>query len=625
MPYHKQCDGDQCHVYKKGEDKPKNKKPMNSAQADKYMAALYAAEGGQKSLTDVDYAEIEEKCYSEMAPSYGYMKVDQREANYDPIGGLSGGRACANCRWFSPGSSSCYVVGGEIVATGTSDLWMAQPKPVEPSPMPVVIVEDTTVESGMESKASKDAADYAYVPDKELPSTWKLPIGDEKHARLALAAISSNPPHGNKVDIPPDAMPTVRRRVEAAVRKFVSDKDTLKELLGGKKDLSGVLDMDGNRISSEQFKQVQNLASQIKSTVQSFPLSSGSKAQDILSVIGADVAESGFKVLDNGRWIGWWTNNAQDKASEQFTLAGIDRFIARVDSKAVPYPELWHKHLHIPMGRADSLARMGYLAFATGTFYDTPTGQSGLKAYERDQAAGVPKTMSHQFLYPASRKVNGVIHDFNSFELSVLDKGEEANPITKFGVKAIMKVVLDAKKRAELLEKFGNDDAYVNKLLNFADITSKAMEEAGLDLKSLEAVDDILQASPAVDETAHAAIKELGEATLTGIKALSESIKEVAAGLKKAEDQATRLDATEKAVADLKSFIEKELSYSTRASKSARTAVPANNAQVQHIQQQNAAAGKKTGDGVPETPVEGGAKSIMDEIIMAARNGNGSK
>lgn len=529
MPYELKCDGDSCFVHKKGDPNPKNKKAMTREAAKKYMAALYVnTEGGKKDISDLEYAVIEEKCYSDNYAPY-VDKLSQEQANYRPLG-MSGERACATCRWFNVGQDSCYVVAGPIVPTGLSDMYMPVPPPWKPEPMQVVIVDQT----------------------------------ESAGASLDSKAVGATAEQG------------------AGVLKQVADK--------------------------------------IRQVAQSFGMSSAGKSID-LSDIDLE-ADTGFKVRPDGRWVGWWTNNAIDRTGEQFTLKAIDDFVARVDSKAVPFPELWHKHLHIPMGRADAMARIGYLGFATGTFYDTPTGESGRKAYEKDQEAGIAKKMSHQFLYPKSMKRNGVIHAFNSFELSVLDAGEEANSITKFGVKAVMKVVLDAKKRAELLDKFGGDNEYVDKLLNFADVTSKAMEAAGLDLKSLEALPELMDFE-VQDKVAQQEIQELGEATLTGMKAITAQITDLASKIEAvSEAQSSGIANAEKAVADLKAFVDKEFGYTPRASKSQVTNVPANDAQVKHLKTKNAAAGKKSESADTPEVAENGSKSIFQEIISAANNGN---
>lgn len=64
------------------------------------------------------------------------------------------------------------------------------------------------------------ASDFAYVPDATKPSTWKLPIFDARHAAAAKAALSSGGFRGQKVQIPASALPGVRRKVNAANKKF---------------------------------------------------------------------------------------------------------------------------------------------------------------------------------------------------------------------------------------------------------------------------------------------------------------------------------------------------------------------------------------------------------------------
>lgn len=45
------------------------------------------------------------------------------------------------------------------------------------------------------------ASDFAYVPDPEKPSTWKLPIFNMRHVGGALAAMTSDY-RGTPVEIP---------------------------------------------------------------------------------------------------------------------------------------------------------------------------------------------------------------------------------------------------------------------------------------------------------------------------------------------------------------------------------------------------------------------------------------
>lgn len=76
------------------------------------------------------------------------------------------------------------------------------------------------------------ASDYAYVPDPEHPSTWKLRLTAEPGGSpdsgivgAACAALSPGGFRGKKVQIPAKDLPAVKRKVRAAWKKANPDKD----------------------------------------------------------------------------------------------------------------------------------------------------------------------------------------------------------------------------------------------------------------------------------------------------------------------------------------------------------------------------------------------------------------
>lgn len=68
------------------------------------------------------------------------------------------------------------------------------------------------------------ASGWAYTPDKEETSTWKLNISDATHVSAAVAALGKGF-RGNKVQIPEEDLPAVKRKVKAAYKKFHPDLD----------------------------------------------------------------------------------------------------------------------------------------------------------------------------------------------------------------------------------------------------------------------------------------------------------------------------------------------------------------------------------------------------------------
>ncbi len=98
-----------------------------------------------------------------------------------------------------------------------------------------------------EDDASNDPDDYAYVPDRDNPSSWKLPIHDGHHVAMAAAALSSGGFRGNPVDIPESARAAVKAKVRAAWRKYNPDKsdDEMPEAIRESADDAATVD-DGD-------------------------------------------------------------------------------------------------------------------------------------------------------------------------------------------------------------------------------------------------------------------------------------------------------------------------------------------------------------------------------------------
>lgn len=86
----------------------------------------------------------------------------------------------------------------------------------------------TKTENGMEFPAEA----YAYVPDPEKPSTWKLRLWEDPQQRetprqvgMAIAALGPGGFRGNRVAIPPEDLPKVKARIRAAWKKVHPDAD----------------------------------------------------------------------------------------------------------------------------------------------------------------------------------------------------------------------------------------------------------------------------------------------------------------------------------------------------------------------------------------------------------------
>lgn len=76
-----------------------------------------------------------------------------------------------------------------------------------------------------EADGMHPASDYAYAPDKEQVSTWKLRIDSPHHVAAATAALGPGGFRGNKVQIPEEGVSAVKRKVRAAYKKFFPDNE----------------------------------------------------------------------------------------------------------------------------------------------------------------------------------------------------------------------------------------------------------------------------------------------------------------------------------------------------------------------------------------------------------------
>jgi hypothetical protein len=200
--------------------------------------------------------------------------------------------------------------------------------------------------------------------------------------------------------------------------------------------------------------------------------------------------QTGFKVYGE-RWVAWWTNNFKDREDEFFPEAAIDRYVARVDTGMVPYPELWYWHTPgSKHGQADWVGRIDHYCVAAGTFDDTPAAQAA-KAYYSKHRQGV----SHGFTYDPRFFKDSAYQEFNTFEISPLPPKVAANAFTDFeGVKA---VAISPDKQRQLEQVFGKDIAA--QIIAETEAKSKAIEELGVAYKDFA---DIVGGEAAADEKA---------------------------------------------------------------------------------------------------------------------------
>lgn len=231
-----------------------------------------------------------------------------------------------------------------------------------------------------------------------------------------------------------------------------------------------------------------------------------------------------FKVVGN-HWVASWSNNLEDRDGEIFTAKAIDDFVVRVDMGVAALPELWV--WHVPgtrIGQAEWVDRHGHFLMAMGTFDETPAGEKARDYYAKHSNS---KSLSHGFTFPVSQFDGKHYHQFNTFEISLLPRGAEANLYTSLeGVKEMAKVISEAKK-AELFAAFGEDVGA--RILAAEEAKGKALDDLGVASKDFVAVnadegEANKQAVANADKTFTALVPDLMEGSAEAVTAALEAV-----------------------------------------------------------------------------------------------------
>ncbi len=191
-----------------------------------------------------------------------------------------------------------------------------------------------------------------------------------------------------------------------------------------------------------------------------------------------------FKAIGS-RWYALWSNAFEDHDGEFFSEKAIDEYVRRVDVGAVPYPELWLWHTPgTRHGQAEWVGRIGHFAVAAGSFDDTPAGKAAQAHYAK---AGGDYGMSHGFTYDPGQKSDGVFHQFNTFEISVLPAKAAANPYTQFS--EVFEMEMDDEKFAFLARVLGSEEI-AQQLVTATEDKSRAMEALDVRYKDFVRMDE---------------------------------------------------------------------------------------------------------------------------------------
>lgn len=207
--------------------------------------------------------------------------------------------------------------------------------------------------------------------------------------------------------------------------------------------------------------------------------------------------KGGFKAFEHdGKdyWLTFTANAFKDKEEEVFTTKALGEYVAEVD-KGIPAEikallekiglpstdqgELWLAH--IPGSRIGAPMWKGVedrFLIEVGLFDDTELGKAAAAHFKE---CGDDYRTSHGYLYHPGDKEKGIYHWLWKFETSPLLAGWESNPWTGISIIAKEAKTMDDKKKAWLVETFGQKLA--DDILAKAQEASKSLEDLGITFK----------------------------------------------------------------------------------------------------------------------------------------------
>lgn len=299
--------------------------------------------------------------------------------------------------------------------------------------------------------------DFAYVPNPADPASWKLLLTDApgkislEQLQRAAAAISPAGYRGNRLEIPPAAASSVKRRLLAEFRRLkVNDAEipaTIKEV---------------------------------------------------------KVDDSFMVWKDNGgstRWFAVYSNNFRDDdiPPEILSEESHKSYVDLVDIGLIDYPELWLWHVPgTAWGKADWVAYADGFAMASGIVYPgyEQIAENLSKREDLLVSHGMPKPL---VIYDPRYKRTTLFHV--TTEISPLPDWAAANKMTGFAIvgKGDITMSLPKEKKEFLVEAGLGEDVIARIEANLTNARQAAID-AGVESKEIGDDDDEMAEEYAEDD-----------------------------------------------------------------------------------------------------------------------------
>ncbi len=493
---------------------------------------------------------------------FASRRLDQKSANYNPVGGTSE-KACSNCQWFiSP--ANCSVVDSypdPIAPNGNSDLWRERvDRSAQLDPLEVVIVGERDAEIGEKQETKTEdgvaypARDFAVVPDAETPSGWKLRLAEGSAGNVTVAqvarAITAMQPggfRGNRVSLTGDQKAQAIRRIGGAIGRSGGDDDqkaNLRERLDAVKARANwweVIVTGPQALKALAAKQLEALKG-LRST-------DDGEAEDSLAY---DSSLTMFKDVDgNTRFLAIMSNRYRDRDKEIIAEAAHREFVGYLDGaqykddKGKPLMEAWLWHTP-----GTKWGAVDWAEYFNGFMVASGTVDKGMDDVAERLATDDDLGISHGFRFLTDEQDRSIITQYRSFELSGLPARVASNPYTALAViQEEVKAMGDEngipeEKRGFIAEKLGeertsaleSDTAKADAVLQAAGVDSKAADPPKDNETPTAITTESLAAAAVKAVTESKTMLDLAAAVLANTKATTDILARVTA-LEKTDDE----------------------------------------------------------------------------------------
>lgn len=537
-------------------------------------AAIKEAILKERAVPETNTAE--KLSHLDMEPDYWDFtsrRLDQKAANYNPVGGTSE-KACSNCQWFIA-PNACSVVDSypdPIVPNGLSDLWRDRfDRFAQTDPLEVVIVGERDADGGTKQETKTEGgvsyppADFAVVPDAAKPSGWKLRLAEGSAGSITVAqvarAITAMQPggfRGNRVSLSSDQKTQAISRIGRAIGRTGGtddQKSDLRERLDAVKAKAGWWEV---LVTGPQA--IKDLAhAQLKALISLRDLDGDtSDNKDGDAPLTYDSSLTLFKEADGTlRFVALMSNRYRDRDQEIIPAAAHREFVGALDdagyknAKGEPAMEAWLWHTP-----GTKWGEVDWAEYFNGFMVVSGTVDKGYEDVAERLAADPDLGVSHGFNYLTDADDRSIISHYRSFEFSALPLNVASNPYTALAVIQEEAKAMAADngipeaKRPFMADKLGEiraqeleaDTARRDAALQTAGVESKATSDGGAP-KDPPADAAPAQATNTVQAIAEAAVKAVTESKV--MTDMAAAIKVVADGQSSLEVRLTALEKTD--------------------------------------------------------------------------------